>query len=235
MNLSFRVLKIHRIVEFEQSPWLKPNIFLNAERRRQSKSESESNFFKLMLNSFFGKTCEDLRKRIDFKLVHQHGKFIKEISKSSFKGFRIFSDNLVGIEHAKVRLHLNKAIYTGFCILDMSKTIIYDFHYSHMKKKYPGSKLKLLWTDIESLGYLIQTEDIYADMKEDLHLYDTSNFPENHMLHSKIKEKKPGVMKDESPAKPIAEFVGLRSKMYAFVCNTNDEVKVAKGVKKCYI
>lgn len=69
-------------------------------------------------------------------------------------------------------------------------------------------------------------------MKEDLHLYDTSNFPENHMLHSKMNEKKPGVMNDESPAKPIAEFVGLRSKMYAFVCNTKDEVKVAKGILK---
>lgn len=232
LNLGLRVLKIHRIVEFEQSSWLKPYIAFNAERRRLSKSKSESNFFKLMPNSFFGKTSEDLRKRIDFKLVHQHEKFIKEISKSSFKGFRIFSDNLVGIEHAKVRLHLNKPIYTGFCILDMSKTIIYDFHYNHMKKKYPGAKLKLLWTDTDSLGYLIQTEDIYADMKEDLHLYDTSNFPENHMLHSKMNEKKPGVMKDESPAKPIAEFVGLRSKMYAFVCNTKDEVKVAKGIKK---
>lgn len=99
-----------------------------------------------------------------------------------------------------------------------------------MKKKYPGSKLKLLWTDTDSLGYLIQTEDIYADMKEDLHLYDTSNFPEGHMLHSKINEKKHGVMKDESPAKPIAEFGGLRSKMHAFVCSTKDEVKVAKGI-----
>lgn len=80
-----------------------------------------------MPNSFFGKTCEDIRKRIDFKLVHRHEKFIKEISKSSFKGFRIFSDNLVGIENAKVRLHLNQPNFTGFCILDMSKTIIYDF------------------------------------------------------------------------------------------------------------
>ena len=235
INLGLRVSKIHRIIEFEQSTWLEPYITFNAERRKMSKSKCESNFFKLLPNSFFGKTCEDLRKRIDFKLVHKHEKFLKEVAKSSFKGFRIFSDDLVGMEHVQVRLHLNKPIFTGFCILDMSKTIIYDFHYNHMKKKYPGSKLKLLWTDTDSLGYLIQTRDLYADMMEDLHLYDTSNFPKEHVLYSRENERKPGVMKDESPAKPIMEYVGLRSKMYAFICNTKEEVKIAKGIKKSAI
>lgn len=78
-------------------------------------------------------------------------------------------------------------------------------------------------------------EDIYVDMKEDFYLYDIFNFFENYMLYFKIKEKKFGVMKDEFLVKLIVEFVGLCFKMYVFVCNINDEVKVVKGVKKCYI
>lgn len=108
-----------------------------------------------MLNSFFGKICEDFWKRIDFKLVYQYGKFIKEILKLFFKGFCIFFDNLVGIEYVKVRFYFNKVINIGFCILDMLKIIIYDFYYSYMKKKYLGFKLKLLWMDIDSFGYFI--------------------------------------------------------------------------------
>ena len=155
--------------------------------------------------------------------------------KSSFKGFTIFSNDLVGMEHAKVRLHLNKPIYTGFCVLDMSKTVIYNFHYFEMKPRYPGTKLKLLWTDTDSLGYLIESADLYQDMSKTLHLYDTSNYPRDHVLYSKVNERRPGVMKDECPGKIISEFVGLRSKMYAFVCNQGAETKIAKGVQKSTI
>ncbi|KAK3107584.1 hypothetical protein FSP39_017789 [Pinctada imbricata] len=235
IELGLVLSKIYRVIEFDQAPWIAPYIRFCAEKRRLSNSKAQSQFFKLLPNSFFGKTCEDLRKRINFKLVHNEKKFLKEVAKSSFKGFTIFSDDLVGMEHTKVRLHFNKPIYTGFCVLDISKTILYHFHYFEMKRKYPGTRLKLLWTDTDSLGYLIETDDLYADMSENLHLYDTSNFPSDHFLYSISNCRRPGVMKDEVPNKFIVSFVGLRAKMYSFICNDKDETKIAKGVQKSTI
>ena len=235
LKLGLVLKKIHRIIEFDQSAWIAPYINFCAEKRRLSKSKSQSQFFKLLPNSFFGKTCEDLRKRINFKLVHTERKFLKEVAKSSFKGLTIFSENLVGMEHAKVRLHFNKPIYTGFCVLDMSKTVLYHFYYFEMKPRYPGKMMKVLWTDTDSLGLYLEAESLIANMKNCLHLFDTSNFPIDHVLYSNANCKKPGVMKDETPNQFISLYAGLKSKSYVFVCSDGAETKVAKGVKKSTI
>ena len=126
-------------------------------------------------------------------------------------------DYLVGLEAQRTLVKLGKPIYTGFSVLELSKLHMYDFHYTHMMKKYGPEKAKLLFTDTDSLTYLITTGDIYEDMKDDQNLYDTSNYPKEHFLFSNSNKKVIGKCKDETAGVPIMECIGLRAKMYSMV------------------
>ena len=92
---------------------------------------------------------------------------MKLAAQPSFKSFKIFHENLVAVEQKKVELVLNRPIYVGFAILDLSKTLMYDFHYNYIKSKYPGERSKLLFTDTDSLTYSIKTNNLYEDMYQD--------------------------------------------------------------------
>ena len=134
----------------------------------------------------------------------------------------------------KVNLKLNKPIYVGFSILEMSKILMYDFHYNKMKARYEEN-IKLLFTDTDSLCYEIKTEDIYQDMAEELEEYDTSEYPTDHPLYSITNKKVLGKMKDEVKGVPIEEFVGLRPMMYSLKYTKKDrciEKKTAKGITR---
>ena len=134
----------------------------------------------------------------------------------------------------KTSLTMNKPVYLGMCILDLSKTIMYDFHYNYIKPKY-GEKAKLLFSDTDSLMYKIETEDFYKDISGDVKdRFDTSDYPENHPseIPTGINKKVLGMMKDEAAGKIIKEFVGLRAKLYSFVMDDGEETKKCKGIKK---
>ncbi len=177
----------------------------------------------LFFSQVFGKTMENLRKRMDVKLVQNQKKVRKLISKPSFHAFRIFNEDLVAVHMLKQRLYLNRPIYVGSAILDISKILMYEFHYNYIKSKY-GSQAQLLFTDTDSLCYSIQTKDVYLDMLEDQHLFDTSDYPKTHPLYSLANRKVLGKMKDETKGNPIREFVGLKSKMYSMI-HDEDEKK----------
>ena len=155
---GMKITKIHRGIVFHDSPWMKEYIDKNTELRTKSKSKFEKDFFKLMNNSVFGKTIEDIRKRTDIKLVTTPEQARKYINKPNYKGRTTFSDNLVVIHMGKTEIYMNKPVYLGMSILDISKTLMYDFHYGYIKPKY-GEKAKLLFTDTDSLMYEIETED----------------------------------------------------------------------------
>ncbi|CAG2215764.1 unnamed protein product [Mytilus edulis] len=237
LSLGMKLTKIHRVMTFEQRPWLKTYIDFNTEKRKLATNEFEKDFFKLMNNAVFGKTMENLRKRTDIKLLNDQSKARKLISKPTFHAFKIFNDDLVAVHMLKQRLYLNRPIYVGFTILDLSKTLMYDFHYNYIKDKY-GSRATLLFTDTDSLCYNINTDDIYQDMMEDKHLFDTSEYNPEHRLYSTLNKKVLGKMKDETHGIPIQEFVGLKSKMYSLIYEENKklcEKKTAKGIKKSVI
>lgn len=237
---GLRLIKIHRILKFNQSPWLKSYIDLNTRMRSLASSDFEKDFFKLMNNSVFGKTMENVMKRVNVKLLshwENRGKcqgVQSLIAKPEFHSLSIFSESLAAVQLKKTRIFYNKPIYLGFCILDLSKTLMYQFHYNYMKCKYQEN-LKLLYTDTDSLIYKIHTDNFYEDIKLDLHLhYDTSDYaPNNEYGLPLINKKRLGFFKDENNGKILKEFVGLRSKMYALDVQNSGIISKAKGINKC--
>ena len=233
VKLGLRFKKIHRVLKFTQAPWMSSYIEMNTELRKLATTDFEKDLYKLMNNSVFGKTMENLRKRINVKLVRSSDKIkIKKlISSPSFNRVNIFDNDLVAIHMNKTKIKLNRPIYVGMSVLDLSKHLMYDFYYNDLKKQY-GDKCDLLYTDTDSLLLEIKTKDIYKDMKSNEHMYDTSDYPTSHFLHSMKNKKVLGKMKDECNGKPISEYVGLKPKMYSILLDDGVEIKKAKGVKK---
>ena len=235
LKAGLKLKKIHRGIKFIESEWIKPYIDKNTNLRTQAKNNFEKDFFKLMINSVFGKTMENIRNRVNVKLVNTQERLKKLSAKPNLKSPpKIFSENLVSVHLKKTSLTMNKPVYLGMCILDLSKTIMYDFHYKYIKPKY-GEKAKLLFTDTDSLMYEIQTEDFYKDISGDVKdRFDTSDYPENHPsgIPTGINKKVLGMFKDEAAGKIIKEFVGLRAKLYSFIKEDGKEKKRCKGVKK---
>ena len=228
------IKKIHRGITFEESAWMKDYIDMNTQLRMKSKNVFESNFFKLMNNSVFGKTIENIRKRTDIKLATTQKQVEKYIYKPNYVDRTTFSDNLVAIHMGKTQLYFNKPVYLGMSILDLSKTLMYEFHYEYIKQKY-GDKAELLFTDTDSLMYEIETEDFYKDISSDVHTtFDTSNYPPNHPsgIETGVNKKVIGMFKDEAGGRIITKFVGLRAKNYAFILDEKEQKK-CKGIKKC--
>ena len=231
LSLGLKLKKIHRVLQFDQSPWLKQYIDFNTQKRTHAKNSFEKDFFKLMNNSVFGKTMENIRKRVDVRLVTSKEKLLKLASKPTYVSSKIFNENLVAVHKIKETLTMNRPAYIGMCILDLSKTLMYDFHYNYIKHKY-GNKAKLLFTDTDSLTYEIETKDAYKDFFKDKSKFDNSDYPENSPYFNITNKKIIGKFKDEAAGVPIIEFVGLRSKMYSYMKDDMNGGKTAKGIKK---
>ena len=167
LQLGMRLKKIHRALRFNQSPWMESHIHKNTELRKQARSTLEQDLYKLKNNSVFGKTMENLRKRVDVKLVRptEAGKLRKMVAKPSFSRSAIFEEagDLAAVHMRKSRLLLNRPVYVGMSILDLSKHVMYDWYYNHLKVQY-GDRAEILYTDTESLLLEIQTRDVYADI-----------------------------------------------------------------------
>ena len=237
LSLGLKLTKIHRGIKFEESAWLKPYIDLNTDLRAKANNDFEKDFFKLMNNSVFGKTMENIRNRVDIRLVTRESQAKKLTCKPNYQHHTIFSKNLAAVHMKKVSLKFNKPVYLGMSILDLSKTLMYDFHYNYIKPKY-GERAKLLFTDTDSLAYEIETKDFYRDISSDVKSkFDTSNYPKNHPsgILTGVNKKVIGMFKDEAAGKQIAEFVGLRAKLYSYRVEESYEEKKCKGVKKAVI
>ncbi|XP_031570410.1 uncharacterized protein LOC116304770 [Actinia tenebrosa] len=234
-NLQFyvrhgmRVTKVHRALKFRQEPWMRPYIDFNTQKRTAAKNDFEKNLFKLMNNSVFGKTMENIRKRVSIKIVNTREEAKSYVSQPGFVRY-VDMLNFYVIHMKKANLFLNKPVYAGFTVLELSKLLMYEFYYDKLKPKY-GDKCRLLYTDTDSLIMEIETPDVYADCLEDIDEYDTSGYPKDHPLYSAKNKKVIGKMKDEVLGRAIVEYVGLKPKMYS-VLKSDGADKKAKGVKK---
>ena len=230
LSLGVELKAVHQVLEYSQKDFLKDYIMLNTNLRKVSNNEFEKDFYKLMNNSVFGKTMENVRNRINFRLINTEEQALRV---KNMKRFTIFDDELVGVHQHKKEVKLCKPIYLGQNILDDSKLTMYNFHYNFMLKKVKRENVDLLFTDTDSLCYNIRKQDIFEIIKENKDLFDLSNYAKDHELYDKTNNKALGKFKNESPSQ-ITEFIGLRAKLYTF---TNEEdVKPhnkCKGVKKC--
>ena len=237
LRLGMKLKKIHRGIKFIEAAFLKPYIDKNTSLRALAKNNFEKDFFKLMNNSVFGKTMENIRNRVNVKLVDSGEQLKKLVAKPNYNSRKIFNENLVSVHMKKTSLTMNKPVYLGMSILDLSKTVMYDFHYRYIKPKY-GNHAKLLFTDTDSFLYEIQTEDFYKDIAGDVKdRFDTSDYPEGHPsgIPTGINKKVLGMFKDEAAGKVIKEFVGLRAKLYSYKMDEGKENKRCKGIKKAVV
>ena len=154
---------------------MKPYEDFNTQLRTRVTNDFEKNFFKLMNNSVFRKTMENIRKYINIKLVMTEEKYLHTVMKPNFKSGVRFGKNLMGCEMGKIKVIMKKPVYLGEAILHLSKVVMYEFHYDYMKPKYDGENLKLCYMDTDSLVYEIKTEDFYIDIMDDVPArFDTS-------------------------------------------------------------
>ena len=233
-----KLKKIHWVIEFQKSKWMMAYIMLNTRLRKDAKNEFKKDFFKLMNNSVFGKTMENIRNHKDIKLVTSDKKYLKYVMKPNFKGGHPYSKHLFAVEIGKAEITMNKPVHLGQAILDLSKNLMYEFHYDYMRLRY-GSKVKLCYMDTDSFAYQIETEDFYRDVVKDVkERFGTSGYSKDDNRPLPIGENKKaiGLMKDELGGHFMIAFVALRAKMYAYrKIDKKVEEKCCKGTKKCVV
>ena len=235
LNHGLKLKRVHRIIEFNQKAWLKSYIDMNTELRKLAKDDFEKDLFKLMNNAVFGKTMESIRKHRDIKLVTTDKKRNKLVSEPNYHMINYISKDLSIIEMNKTKVKMNKPIYLGLSILDISKILMYEFWYDYMEPKY-NDKVKLYYMDMDSFIMSIKTNDFYKDIANDVEKrFDTSNYEVNRPLPKGKNKKVIGLTKDELGGKIIMEFVTLRPKTYLYSTDDGKEDKKAKGTKKCVI
>ena len=182
--------RIHRAIEFRQSAWMKEYIDFNIKLRTEAKNDFEKDFYKLMNSAVFGKTMENIRKHRNIKLVNNKEGYLPAVMKPNFKSGTLFGPNLMGCEMGKIKVVMNKPVYLEQAILDLSKIVMYEFHYDYMKCKYSDDKLTLCYMDTDSLIYDIQTDDFYKDIANDVESrFDTSGYVPNRPLSMGKKQK----------------------------------------------
>jgi len=231
VRLGYVVTKVHRVMKFEQSQWLKEYIDKNTQYRSQKGlTKFFKDFFKLMNNSIYGKTNENVLGRTSIELIKDEDKAIKKMTKENFKN-GVMLEDMFFIESHKSTVKYNRPSYIGNAILDLSKIVMIEFHYDYMKKKY-GDKCELIYTDTDSFVYVVKTDDLFADNYADRKsYYDLSEviIPE---FRDTENAKKVGMFKDESLMCPIVEFCAMGPKSYSFITDDDAVKKTCKGVSK---
>ena len=237
INHGLKLKKFHKVIEFDQEAWLKPYIDMNTDLRKQAKNDFEKDFFKLMNNSVFGKTMENVRNHRDIKIVTMDKRRSMLASEPNYLSTKYISKDLLIMEMKKTEVKMNQPIYPGQAILDLSKMLMYEFWYDCIKPKY-GDKARLCYMDTDSFAINIKTKNFYKDIAGDVERwFDTSNYDkkDNRPLPIGKNKKVIGFFKDKLGGKIVTEFCALRAKAYAYKLNDDTEHKKAKGTRKCIV
>ena len=235
LSLGMKLKNIRRGIGFKKEAFMKPFIEWNTKLRTAAKNDFEKELFKLASNAVYGKTMENVRNRINMRLVNDRKKKANLVRKINFKHATKFGEKIAAVHMKKTKVTLDKPIFVGAAILDLSKIHMFKFHYGYVKKKW--EKVKVLYSDTDSLILEIETDDFFADTGEDVEKwFDTSKYPKDHFAAKNGfpvgKNKKVlGMFKDEADGQIIRGFVGLRPKCYS-VLMEEKQIKKAKGTKK---
>ena len=206
---------------------MKPYIDFNTERRKEATNETDKSLFKLLDSAVYGKAMENMRKRMKVRVASNEKDFVKYASRPTYINHNIYGKKFVVIHERKQLLTLNKPIYVGCVVLELSKLAMYEFYYDFLIQKCENVKLLYMNTDsfiIEVIGK--NFDDIILENKE---YFDLSNSPKNNQYHTDDNQKVPGKMKDEYGGKVIYEFVRAKPKSYTIIDVNNCEKSVHKG------
>ena len=237
VSLGVQIKQVHNIVSFKQKKWLKPYIDLNTEKRKEAKNEFEKDFFKLMNNSVFGKTMENIKNRINIHATTSEKNATKWFSHVQFKTARYFN-GLYLIENYKARIVYDKPVYVGTCALDLSKLCMMQFHYDTIENEFQN-KYELIYSDTDSMVYNFKHPNIYEWIKNKK-IFDLSE-SERPDLKDNTNKKVLGKFKDEKNSLLITEFLALNPKVYSFKYQYDLESlevknkKTLKGVSKTVV
>jgi hypothetical protein len=182
--------KAHHVLRFHQSQWLAAYIAKNSDLGAVAHNDFEKDFYKLLNNAVYSKTCDNVLKRQDIHLVTDAKKTKRLINRPHCNGFRIFTEYLAAVSMQKLTAKIDKPTYVGFTVLEYSKLLMYRFNYDQVLKRRPDRRARLILTDTDSLLYEIETDDVYADIRDDPELhawFDNSNYPTDHPLYSVAK------------------------------------------------
>ena len=230
------VEKIHEIISFKQSKWLEKYISFNTQKRNKAKNDLEKDFFKLLNNAAFGKFLENVRNRLGLELIKKDDikKIIKQQSKLTFNGIQKSYENYDSYTFKKNEVVMDKAIYVGFAILELSKLHMYETYYDTLQPFFGQESLQLHYIVTDGMFLSMKTKDIIKDLKNLEYIFDFINLDENHELYSEKNKKVIGKFKIETPKNIwLDEFICLRSKTYYFKCKNNEENKnKIKGISK---
>ena len=235
---GIKIKQVHRVISFKQSKWLEKYIYSNTQKRNQVENDFEKDFYKLLNNSFYGKTMENVRNRCKIEIIKRdnYDKILRWQIKLTFNGIcKSFSncDSYLEKEHEII---MDKPIYLGFAILELSKLHMYETYYNTQQQYFKQEKLQLHYMDCDSFVLSIKSENIIKDLKNLEDIFDFSNMDENHELYSEKNKKVLGKFKIETSKNLfVDEFIALRSKMYAFKCkdkNKEEDKNKLKGISK---
>ena len=232
---GMEVVKIHNVVSFKQSKWLGKHISFNTQKGNRAKNEFQNDFYKLLINSFYGKTMENVRNRIKVDYIRKEDtdKITKQQSKLSFNGIHKSYENYDSYTFKQNEVKTDKSVYLGFSVLELSKFLMYETYYDKLQP-YIGEISKLQYMDCDSFILSFETQNIIRDLKSLEDLFDFSNLNESNELFSNKIKKVVGKFKSETPENIwIDEFVYLRSKAYSFKCG-NKNTKNLKSISKSF-
>ena len=217
--------KVHRVIQLNQEAWLKPY------KTIQAGNNFEKDFFKLIDNSVFGKTIENVRKHRDIKLLTADRRRNQLVSEPNCHTTKWFLEDLLAIETKKTKVKMNKPVYLGLSILEISETLMSQFWCDYIKPKYQNYA-KLCYMDTGSFIIQTKTKEFYKDIADDVkNRYDTSSYEVDRPLPKRMNKKVIGLMKDELGGKIITEFAALRLRRYSYLTDDDKNVKKAKGTK----
>lgn len=253
--------KVHRVLYFSQSAWMKPWIAINTERRQEAKNDFEKDYYKLLNNVCFGRSMPDVRGRTNVFFSNSKSNYEKHTGRPSYQyTMDAGGENFRILFEKSTEVVLDQPIYAGVAILNLSKLVMYKFHYDVFQPKFGAEKVFLLMTDTDSLMYLVYTNSFYNKLRDISEHLDTSEYPVSHPLHNTVNHKVLGKFKDETTSVPISSAICLRAKLYHYTkseyttdaslnwykekgkwsCKSIEsnhiepfEIRKCKGVKKC--
>ena len=236
LEMGMRLVRVRSVIRFRQKRFVEPYIKYNSSRRAEARNAFEKDYYKLKNNSFFGKTMEDVRHRIDYRLLTRWDRMERLSSSPLFVDFDIFSESVVGVHMFKSKVVLDKPVYIGQAVLDYSKLEMYTLYYNVLRKCPLIRQPELVGGDTDSFFLALHTEkgvslgEIFKHLSK---YFDSSNYPQDHPLYSAANKAKLGCFKDEAAGKQIEEMILLRPKMYSMkYLGQEAGIKRAKGISR---